>query len=89
MSDFMVEGYWRQIQELQKEVERLKKHEQWVKDFVQYGFRIDTHPTRMFMIHRTPEVMQAQTQEYQWWVDYVTGAERRLLESARNVLKGE
>ena len=88
MSDFVTEGYWRQIQSLQKEVERLKKHEQWVKDFVQYGFRIDTNPTRMFLTGQTPEVIQAQSSEYMWWNQYVTQAERRLRDSARSVVDG-
>jgi len=87
MSDFVVEGQWRQIQELLKEVERLKKSEAFVKEFVQYGFRIDTMPTRMFLGRGSQEAVEAQSAEYQWWHEYVSGAEKRLRDAAREALK--
>ncbi len=96
MSDFVTEGYWRQIQglmqekdALQKEVARLKKCEQFVQDFVKLGFRIDTMPTRMFMTKTSPEAMQAQSDEYMWWNAYVSGAEKRLMDCARRALQEE
>lgn len=88
-NEFVVEGYWRQIQELQKEVARLKKCEQFVQDFVKYGFRIDTMPTRMYIGRGDVAVQEAQQAEYQWWHEYVSGAEKRLLNSAREVLRGD
>lgn len=89
MSDFVTEGYWRQIQELQKENARLKKCEQFVKDFIQYGFRIDTMPTRMLIGTNDPKGMKAQQEEYMWWHEYVKGAEGRLIQSAQEVLSGD
>ncbi len=89
MSDFVVEGYWRQIQEQQKEIERLKKCEAFVQDFIKYGFRIDTMPTRMLIGANNPEGMKAQHDEYMWWHEYVSGAEKRLCEAAKEALKDE
>lgn len=89
MSDFVTEGYWRQIQELQKENARLKKCEEFVKDFIKYGFRIDTMPTRMLIGTNNPEGMKAQQEEYMWWHGYVDGAEHRMIEHAKDILNGD
>jgi len=63
----------------------------FVEDFIKYGFRIDTMPTRMmFKQSGNPDVQMiadAQHQEYMWWHEYVSGAEKRLLAEARKVLE--
>lgn len=84
-NEFVVEGQWRQIQALQQEVARLKRCEEFVKDFAKYGFRIDTMPTRAW--YSDPDKREGQLSEYEWWQDYVGGAEERLVDVARNVLK--
>lgn len=77
------------IGRLEEEVRRLKLCEKFVKDFTQYGFRIDTNPTRMFVKSQSPEVIEAQSSEYQWWTQYVSQAEKRLRMSALAVLQGD
>ena len=55
----------------------------FVEDFIKYGFRIDTTPTRIIL---QGEHGEGQHQEYTWWHEYVSGAEKRLREVARQVL---
>ena len=60
----------------------------FVEDFIKYGFRIDTMPTRMLMgAGKDQQIAEAQHNEYMWWHEYVSGAEKRLLAEARKVLE--
>lgn len=74
-----------------KEMTKEQKAVEFVENFIKYGFRIDTMPTRMFFTpatdQRTP--LEAQNDEYMWWHEYVSGAERRLREAARNIVDGK
>lgn len=58
---------------------------EFVENFIKYGFRIDTMPTRMWLgnVHD----MSVQGNEYEWWCEYVSSAERRLMSEARKVLE--
>ena len=62
-----------------------EKAVQFVEDFIKYGFRIDIMPTRIF--HGNVHDMGVQHDEYAWWSDYVSGAEKRLREAAKAVLE--
>lgn len=57
----------------------------FVEDVAKYGFRIDTNPTRILVVS-SEDAQAAQSQEYQWWVGYVSGAEARLIEAAKRIL---
>lgn len=59
---------------------------EFVEEFVKFGFRIDTNPTRMFR-NDAPETLAAQADEYAWWNQYVQGAEDRLRFFAKKALE--
>lgn len=75
-----------QIQKLHEEVARLKKCEEFVEEFVKYGFRLDVMPTRAWPSDNSV-VVYAMAEEYDWWSKYITGAEKRMQAVARKALE--
>lgn len=57
---------------------------QFVIDFAKNGFRIDLYPTRQFAASEIAR--EAQHIEYQWWVTYISEAQKRLVEKANRIL---
>lgn len=60
-----------------------EKAVKFVEDFIKYGFRIDVNPTIIIVDSSKP------FDAHNWWSDYVSNAEKRLIDEAKEVFVEE